>query len=106
VLVKRGHVLLVAREAVQRLGDHHLERAGARALEQLLVPGTEPACAAQAMVGIGGSPLPAFSNYPSQAGTHLVLDRSLSLQVRAVAGEDGGARVRHGERGARPNGVT
>src|SRR5688500_1714233 len=90
-LVEGSHVLLVTRQPVEPLREHHIELSGTSVLEQLLVAGAEPACAAEAMIGIGGRQSPALCFHARAASPHLVLDRGLALQVRAVTGVKGGA---------------
>src|SRR5215831_7623605 len=94
LLVEAGDMLLVAREAVERLGDDDVEAAGAGVGEELLVAGAEMVGAAQRMVGIGADDGPALRRDPGGAEADLVLDRGLALVLGRVAGIDGGA---HGE---------
>src|SRR5215831_15013843 len=91
LLVEAGDMLLVAREAVERLGDDDVEGAGARIGEELLVAGAEMVGAAQRMVGIGADDGPALRRTPRRAEADLVLDRGLALVLGRVAGIDGGA---------------
>jgi hypothetical protein len=92
-LVERGHVLLVAREAIQRFGHDHVEGAGARILQQLLVARPQPVGAARGTVRVGGHELPALPAYPLATEPNLILDRRGTLQVGRVASVDGRAHV-------------
>ena len=92
LLVERCDVLLVAGQAVERLGDHDLEGAGTRVLQQLLVAGPKAARAAHAVIRIGRDRRPAFRRDPGCAEPHLVLDRGVALKVGRIPGIDGGTQ--------------
>jgi hypothetical protein len=90
-LVERRDVLLVAGQAIQRLGDHDVEAAVAGILQHALVAGPENRGTADGRVLADGDNLPATSLNLGPADPDLVLDRCRVLQVRAVAGVDGSA---------------
>jgi hypothetical protein len=91
-----GDVLLVARQPVERLGDHQLEALGAGVLEQPVGLGAVPqARAADRVVGIDADDLRAEALGVLAAEPDLVVDRALALLVGAVTGIDGGT---HGAR--------
>ncbi|TCI00679.1 hypothetical protein EJV46_01320 [Roseococcus sp. SYP-B2431] len=89
LLVEAGDVLLVAADAVQRLGEDHLEPTGPGIGDQLLK--AWPACcrARDGVVGINVDHLPALAFSPGPADSRLVLDRLLGLRIAAVARIDG-----------------
>jgi hypothetical protein len=90
-LVERGHILLVARQAVQRLGHDHVELAIARIGEQALVARSQHRGTAERSVAVGLLQGPALPFDERAALSHLVLDRGFALVVRRVPGVDHGA---------------
>ena len=96
-LEQRRHVLLVARQAIQRLGHHNIERRLARSFQQCLVSGPQGGGAAERGITIDLDQLPAFGGDPLLADADLVVDRGIALLVAAVAGVDDGAHHDTGE---------
>jgi hypothetical protein len=92
MLVERGHIRQVTRQAVERLRHDDLEGPLAGILQQLLVAGAKGRGAADRCVLILGDDGEALQLGVPPAHPHLVLDGRLALVVRAVAAVDGGAR--------------
>ena len=93
-LQQRGHVLLVARQPIQRLRDHHVERGRAGVGEEGLVAGSSRAGAAPRGVGVDTDLGPALARDTFSALAKLILDRGCALRVRRVARVHGGAKRR------------
>jgi hypothetical protein len=74
-------ILLVAADAIERLGEHHLEAAAQRVREQFLDAGADERGAGHGpvMVALGYHPALLFGIEPAQA--QLVLDRGLALLI-------------------------
>lgn len=87
-LVERRHILLVARQPVERLGHDHVELAVASVAEQALIAGAQSRCAADRpiIVGVEIGPALPFDEPPNQP--NLVLDRGLALVLRGIPGVD------------------
>ncbi len=107
VLVERGDVLLVARQAVERFGHDHVEGTGAGVLEELLIAWAHADRAADRVIGAGSNQRPLLRLDAPLAQSDLVFDRLVTLKLGAVAGVDHGAHgcllsVSHGPRGSRP----
>ena len=81
-----GDILLVSADAVQRLGQHHVEAAGLRIGQQRLDAGTNERCAGDGAVGIGFHDGPALADGALPALAQLVLDGSVTLVVGGIAG--------------------
>ena len=94
-LVERSDVLLVAREAVQRLGQNDVDPAVTEAGEQCLVARAHRCGAGERCVVEGLRNGPAFAFGPGSADAELVLDRGLALRVRGVAGIESDSHRRH-----------
>ena len=90
-LVERRDILLVAGQAIQRLGDHDVEAAVAGVLQHALIAGPESRGTANGRVLVDGDNLAPTSLNLGPADPDLVLDRCRVLQVRAVAGVNGNA---------------
>ena len=89
-----GDVGEPAPEPVERLADHDIEQAGLGIGAQLLDAVTEGAAAADRPVGIDLGQFPGMALDIPAADLHLILDGSLFLVLRAVAGiDDGGHGV-------------
>jgi hypothetical protein len=87
LLVEGGDVGLVARNAVERLGQHQLKQPGLRVTHQLLDAGAQHhAGAGDAGILIAAGNRPAFARGVFAAQPQLVLDRGLPLLVGGVAG--------------------
>jgi hypothetical protein len=91
LLVEGRHVLEVAREAVQALGQDDVHPARAHRREQHLVTGPQGGRTRDRRVGEDLGHRPALALGAGAADADLVLDRGLALLVGAVAGVDGAA---------------
>jgi hypothetical protein len=89
-----GDILLVARQPVEGFGDDDSEPAFQRILQQLLDAEPDQARARYAVVAVIFIDRPAFSGGTFAADPVLILDRSFALQIRRVAGIDGGGAHR------------
>ena len=87
-LVQRRNVLLVAREAVERLSNSDVKAALARPLQHELVAGPDRRGAAQRTIDVGMSIVPALALDEGPALADLVLDRGIALVVGAIARVD------------------
>ena len=87
-LVQRRDVLLVAREAVERLSYRDIELALARPLQHELVAGSDRRGAAQRTIDVGMLVVPALALDEGPALADLVLDRGIALVVRTVSRVD------------------
>ena len=91
-LVEGGDVLLVAREAVEALGQHHVETALGQAPEQRLVAWALRGRTRDRGVSIGRDDRPAFPVGTLLAQAQLVLDGGRTLGVGGVARVEGDAQ--------------
>lgn len=89
LLVERGHVLQVAREAVLAPGEDGVDVSGPHGGQQGLVPGAKGGGAGDRGVGESLYDGPALPLRIRQTMVHLVLDGSGVLQFRAEARVDG-----------------
>jgi hypothetical protein len=80
------HVFLIAADAVQRLGQHHVKLAGLRIGQQRLDAGTDKGCAGDSPVGIALREGPAFAGGALTALAQLVLDGCIALVVGGITG--------------------
>ena len=94
-LEQAGHILLIARQPVERLGHDDVEAPGHGILQQRLDTGPQHRAAGQLAVGIGLHQAPALPLDPLPAQPDLVLDRGVALVVAGVAGVNGAAKC-HG----------
>ncbi len=109
ILEQRRHIGLVARDAVQRLGQHHVELARLRVLQQRLDAGPQDhARAGDARVLVRADDLPLLALRLLSADAELVVDGRLALIVGGIAGIKGNAGHRpvlsklHGQRRTAP----
>ena len=87
MLVEDGHVSLIARNAVQGFGQHDVEFAGLRVLQEHL--DARPQGDAGARYGgvlVGAHDLPTLPRRLLPADTELIVDRGNTLVVRGIAG--------------------
>jgi hypothetical protein len=89
-LVEGRHVLLVAREAVERLGEHHVDAAAPHGGLECLEAWPAGGGAGEGGVGEGRDHRPALPLGVLAADAELVLDRVLGLAVARVAGVEHG----------------
>jgi hypothetical protein len=87
-LVQRRDVLLVAGEAVERLGNRDVEPVLARLLQPELVAGSDRRGAAQRTIDVGMLVFAALALDECPTLADLVLDRGIALVVGAVARGD------------------
>ena len=82
MLEQRRHIGLVARNAVQRLGQHHVELSRLRVLQEHLDTGPQDhACARDARILVGADDLPLLAPGLLAADAELVVDGRLALVV-------------------------
>ncbi|MDE0878539.1 MAG: hypothetical protein OSB00_07720 [Sphingomonas bacterium] len=84
----------VARDAIERLGDHDVERSRLRPRQQRVQPGAIVVGAGDREVGEGVDDLPPFAVSVFPADPDLVLGAADVLQFRAEPRVDGGAKAR------------
>ena len=101
LLIKPGDIGLVARQAIQRLGDDDLEPARLRIAHQLLDACPHQAGARDGAVGIDLDHLQPLARGMIAAGSDLVVDRGVALQVRGEPRIDRGAKGRFTHLGLR-----
>src|SRR5258707_12924604 len=80
-LEEGGDILLIAPNAIKRLGEHNVEFAFPRTLEEFLITRAEVACARYATVRVCCSERPFLANDPLIANKELVLNRCRALEV-------------------------
>jgi hypothetical protein len=90
-IVQVRHIGELAAQPVQGLDDDHVETAALGVDLHLPEFGSEPAGAALRVLGVDLDDGPALELGVAPADLDLILDRGLTLVVRAVAGVDGGA---------------
>jgi len=98
-LEEGGDVFLIATDAIKRLGEHNVELAFTRVLEEFLVTRTELTRARYATVCVCCGESPFFANDPLSANKELILDRCRALEIGRIAGvyayaHDGSPRSR------------
>ena len=98
-LEERGNMLLIATDAIQRLGKHNVELAFPRIVEEFLVTRAELARAGYSTIRVGCGERPFLANDPLSANKELVLNRCRALEIGRIAGvyahaHDGSPRSR------------
>nr|WP_210183621.1 hypothetical protein [Microvirga guangxiensis] len=90
-VMQARHIRELARQAIERLDDHHVERAPTRLCEQGPVTRTIAAGAGERAVLEGGRDLKPLLRGIAAADLDLILDRGIALVLARIAGIDGGA---------------
>ena len=94
LLVEGSDVLLVAREAVQALRQHHLDTAFSDGSQEILISRPQGGRAGERGVGKFMGDTPSLPRRAGMANAQLVIDRCLTLRVTAVAGVECDAHYR------------
>lgn len=88
-LVEAGDILLIARQPIEALGEHEIDLAGLRTINEGAQAGALHCGARERVIGEGLDDRPAFRVRAVPAQRDLIFDRTCGLEFARIAGVDG-----------------